>query len=68
MIKALKTKQPKEAPDKGPSLADRIHAVCAEAEALIAGRPYASQQAFLDKLSEKIAAADLDAAKSLLGS
>ena len=38
-----------------------------EAEALIAGRPYASQDAFLSKLSEKISAEQLAVAKTYLG-
>jgi DNA uptake protein ComE-like DNA-binding protein len=37
-----------------------------EAEALIAGRPYASPQAFLTKLGDKISATDQDIAKSYL--
>ncbi len=37
-----------------------------EAEALIAARPYASRDAFLGKLSEKISAEELAAAKSYL--
>lgn len=37
-----------------------------EAEALIAGRPYASPQAFLAKLADKISAADLDIARTYL--
>lgn len=39
----------------------------AEAEGLIAGRPYASPQAFLLKLSDKISAADLEIARAFLG-
>lgn len=37
-----------------------------EAAALIAGRPYASPQAFLAKLADKISAADLDIARTFL--
>jgi DNA uptake protein ComE-like DNA-binding protein len=37
-----------------------------EAESLISGRPYASPQAFLTKLADKISAADLDIAKTYL--
>jgi DNA uptake protein ComE-like DNA-binding protein len=40
----------------------------AEAQALIKERPYASQQAFLEKLKGSISAADLDLAKSMLTS
>lgn len=39
----------------------------AEAEALIAGRPYASPDAFLSKLSEKVSADELAVAKTYLG-
>ncbi|HEV2801360.1 MAG TPA: hypothetical protein VGW12_12725 [Pyrinomonadaceae bacterium] len=39
----------------------------AEAEALVAGRPYASRDAFLTKLSEKVSAEDLAVAKTYLG-
>lgn len=39
----------------------------AEAEALIAGRPYASRDAFLTKLSEKVSAEELAVAKTYLG-
>jgi DNA uptake protein ComE-like DNA-binding protein len=39
----------------------------AEAEELIKGRPYASPQAFLAKVTEKISASDLEAAKTYLG-
>jgi len=35
-----------------------------EAESLIAGRPYASPQAFLAKLADKISAADIDIART----
>ncbi|MCA1564699.1 MAG: hypothetical protein LC803_03385 [Acidobacteria bacterium] len=38
-----------------------------EAAALIAGRPYASRDAFLDKLSEKVSADELAVAKTYLG-
>jgi DNA uptake protein ComE-like DNA-binding protein len=38
----------------------------AEADALIAGRPYASPQAFLAKLADKISASDLDIARTYL--
>jgi DNA uptake protein ComE-like DNA-binding protein len=38
-----------------------------EAEALIAGRPYTSRDAFLAKLSEKVSADDLAVAKTYLG-
>jgi DNA uptake protein ComE-like DNA-binding protein len=38
-----------------------------EAEALIAGRPYASRDAFLAKLSEKVSADELAVAKIYLG-
>lgn len=38
-----------------------------EAEALVAGRPYASRDAFLARLSEKISAEDLAVAKTYLG-
>lgn len=38
-----------------------------EAEALIAGRPYASRDAFLDKLSEKVSPEELAVAKTYLG-
>jgi DNA uptake protein ComE-like DNA-binding protein len=38
----------------------------AEAESLIAGRPYASPQAFLAKLADKVSAADLDVARTYL--
>lgn len=38
----------------------------AEAEALIAGRPYSSPQAFLAKLADKISASDLDIARTYL--
>lgn len=38
----------------------------AEADSLIAGRPYASPQAFLAKLADKISAADLDTARTYL--
>jgi DNA uptake protein ComE-like DNA-binding protein len=38
-----------------------------EAEALIAGRPYASRDAFLQKLSEKVSAEELAVAKTYLG-
>ena len=38
----------------------------AEAESLIAGRPYASPQAFLAKLTDKISGADLDVARTYL--
>jgi DNA uptake protein ComE-like DNA-binding protein len=38
-----------------------------EAQALIAGRPYASQDAFLARLSEKISASELAVAKTYLG-
>jgi DNA uptake protein ComE-like DNA-binding protein len=38
-----------------------------EAESLIAGRPYASAQAFLAKLADKISASDLGVARTLLG-
>jgi DNA uptake protein ComE-like DNA-binding protein len=38
-----------------------------EAEALIAGRPYASRDAFLAKLSEKVSAEELAVAKTYLG-
>jgi DNA uptake protein ComE-like DNA-binding protein len=38
-----------------------------EAQALIAGRPYASRDAFLARLSEKISAEDLAVAKTYLG-
>jgi DNA uptake protein ComE-like DNA-binding protein len=38
----------------------------AEAESLIAGRPYTSPQAFLTKLAEKISPADLDIARTYL--
>ncbi|MGI9107298.1 MAG: hypothetical protein ACR2G4_13730 [Pyrinomonadaceae bacterium] len=37
-----------------------------EAQALMAGRPYASRDAFLAKLSEKVSAADLDLARTYL--
>lgn len=37
-----------------------------EAEALIAGRPYATSQAFLDKLADKVSAPDLELAKTYL--
>jgi DNA uptake protein ComE-like DNA-binding protein len=37
-----------------------------EAESLIAGRPYASPQAFLSKLADKISAADVDIARNYL--
>ena len=40
----------------------------AEAESLIAGRPYASREAFLAKLAEKISEADLPVAKTYLSS
>lgn len=40
----------------------------AEADALIAGRPYASRDAFLAKLSEKVSAADLAVARTYLDS
>ena len=40
----------------------------AEAESLVAGRPYASTQSFLAKLAEKVSAADLEIAKNLLAS
>lgn len=39
----------------------------AEAEALIAGRPYASPQAFLTRLEGKVTPTDLEAAKLYLG-
>ncbi|HZG52087.1 MAG TPA: hypothetical protein VEZ40_08120 [Pyrinomonadaceae bacterium] len=39
----------------------------AEADALIAGRPYASRDAFLTKLSEKVSAEELAVAKTYLG-
>jgi len=39
----------------------------AEAQALIAGRPYASRDAFLTKLSEKVSAEELAVAKTYLG-
>ncbi|HEY9404563.1 MAG TPA: hypothetical protein VIQ24_18035 [Pyrinomonadaceae bacterium] len=39
----------------------------AEAEALVAGRPYASRDAFLSKLSEKVSAEGLAVAKTYLG-
>jgi DNA uptake protein ComE-like DNA-binding protein len=38
----------------------------AEAESLIAGRPYASTEAFLAKLADKVSAADLDIARTYL--
>jgi radical SAM superfamily enzyme with C-terminal helix-hairpin-helix motif len=38
-----------------------------EARDLIAGRPYASQDAFLAKLSEKISPSELAVAKTYLG-
>ena len=38
----------------------------AEAEALVAGRPYASPQAFLTKLGEKVSAADVNIARTYL--
>jgi DNA uptake protein ComE-like DNA-binding protein len=38
-----------------------------EAEALIAGRPYASRDAFLTKLSEKVSAQELAVAKTYMG-
>ncbi len=37
-----------------------------EAESLIAGRPYASQDAFLSKLSDKVSAAERDTARTYL--
>ncbi len=37
-----------------------------EAQALISGRPYASPQAFLEKLADKISATDQDIAKTFL--
>lgn len=37
-----------------------------EAQALIAGRPYASRDAFLQKLAEKVSAAELDIAKTMI--
>lgn len=40
----------------------------AEAEALIAGRPYASRDAFLAKLSEKVSAEELAVARTYLNS
>ena len=39
-----------------------------EAEALVAGRPYASRDAFLTKLAEKVSADELALAKTYLGS
>ncbi|HLL14610.1 MAG TPA: hypothetical protein VK388_06075 [Pyrinomonadaceae bacterium] len=39
----------------------------AEAQALVAGRPYASRDAFLAKLSEKVSAEELAVAKTYLG-
>ena len=39
----------------------------AEAEALVAGRPYASREAFLAKLSEKVSAEELAVAKTYMG-
>lgn len=39
-----------------------------EAQALVAGRPYTSQEAFLAKLSEKVSASELAVAKTYLGS
>ncbi|HEX8456849.1 MAG TPA: hypothetical protein VF656_05985 [Pyrinomonadaceae bacterium] len=39
----------------------------AEAEALVKGRPYASREAFLAKLSEKISLEELTVAKTYLG-
>jgi DNA uptake protein ComE-like DNA-binding protein len=38
----------------------------AEAESVIAGRPYASPDAFLAKLADKVSAAELDAARTYL--
>ncbi len=38
----------------------------AEADALIAGRPYASNDAFLSKLSDKVSASERDTARSYL--
>ncbi|HZH91236.1 MAG TPA: hypothetical protein VEX70_11535 [Pyrinomonadaceae bacterium] len=38
-----------------------------EAEALVAGRPYASREAFLAKLAEKVSAEELAVAKTYLG-
>jgi predicted DNA-binding helix-hairpin-helix protein len=38
----------------------------AEAESLVAGRPYASPQAFLTKLAEKVSPADVDIARTYL--
>jgi DNA uptake protein ComE-like DNA-binding protein len=38
----------------------------AEAESLIAGRPYASPDAFLTKLSDKVSAAELETARGYL--
>lgn len=38
-----------------------------EAQALVAGRPYASRDAFLARLSEKVSADDLAVAKTYLG-
>lgn len=35
-----------------------------EAQALVAGRPYASADAFLSKLSDKVSAAEIEMAKS----
>jgi DNA uptake protein ComE-like DNA-binding protein len=40
----------------------------AEAEALIAGRPYASRDAFLTKLAEKVSAEDVAVARAYLNS
>ena len=37
-----------------------------EAQELIAGRPYASRDAFLKKLAEKISAEELETAKGYL--
>ena len=37
-----------------------------EAESLIAGRPYASQEAFLTKLSDKVSATEIEAARTYL--
>ena len=37
-----------------------------EAQALIAGRPYASRDAFLTKLSDKVSAAERDTARTYL--
>jgi len=39
----------------------------AEAEALVAGRPYASREAFLAKLAEKVSAEELAVAKTYMG-